>query len=494
MMVAPSPVRGSTGPLSYDLVIIGAGPAGLTAAEHASRLGARVALIEKGMIGGASLASGSIPSKALIRSATLFSHLQETCRLAAIGDSDSRAKMERITASIDQIRARIGRNHSIDMLRRSGIDVYRGAARFDSPTSIVVGVERLPFGMALVATGAHPTPPAVPGLEHGRYLTSDTIFGLEQLPEHLAVVGGGPLGCELAQAFCRLGSRVTIIQNEAKFLPREERDAANILSESMARDGISIFLNTSVVGAEARGAATELKTVNNEVAGTVCADRVLISVGRSPTVDGLGLDVAGIACDSEHGIVVDEHLRTSNTRVYAAGDVCMADKFAHVAERTAKMAVRNLLRGGQERHTDLIIPWCTFCDPEIAHVGMQVWEARARSIPVKTYAIPMQDVDRAITDRQDSGFVKLHVREGSDQIIGATIVASRASEMINEVCVAMSAGVGLRALANVLHSYPAQSRALWLAAVAFEAEHEGQLSAAAPAVGQSRTERPTKMS
>jgi pyruvate/2-oxoglutarate dehydrogenase complex dihydrolipoamide dehydrogenase (E3) component len=456
----------------YDLVIVGAGPAGLTAAELAARLGAKVALIERGALGGASLNTGSVPSKALIRSATLFSHIRETGRLCAAGHPESKADLKRVAERLDRIRARIARYCSIDALRGSGIDVFGGVARFDGPASITVNGARLQFDRALVATGARPQQPDIPGLVDGNYLTSDTIFALDALPDHLAVVGGGPLGCELAQAFCRLGAQVTIIQNDPKFLPREERDAANILSESMARDGVSIYLNTTVVGARADGAAILLHTTNNDINGVVRADRVLVSVGRVPNVDGLGLDAAGVAFDATSGITVDACLRTSNERVYAAGDVCMADKFTPVAERTARIAVNNLLRGTEQRHTDLVIPWCTFCDPEIAHVGMQVWDARAQSIPVKTYSVLMQDVDRAITDGQDTGFVKVHVHEGTDRILGATIVAARASEMINEVCVAMSAGIGLRDLARAVHSYPAQSRAVWMAAMAFEADLE----------------------
>lgn len=489
MSVVPTPLRWLGRPTRYDLVVIGAGPAGLTAAELANRLGARVALIEKALIGGASLASGSVPSKSIIRSALLFSHFRETARLAAIGHGESRANLERVNARIDQSRARIAGHHSIGVLERTGIDVYEGEAQFEGPATITVGGARLAFGKALIASGARPTIPALPGLDSGRFLTSDTIFALKQLPEHLAVVGGGPLGCELAQAFCRLGSRVTIVQDEPKFLSREERDAANILSESMARDGVSTHLNTTVVGARLDDGCWRIETVNDDRKAVIEADQMLISVGRSPNIDHLGLEAAGVAVDANQGILVDEHLCTSNASVYAAGDVCMGDKFTHVAERTAAIAVRNMLLGRSERHADLVIPRCTFCDPEIAHVGMQVWEARAQSIPVKTYAILMQDVDRAITDGQDTGFVKLHVREGSDQIIGATIVAARASEMINEVCVAMSAGVGLRALANSVHSYPAQSRAVWMAAEAFVAEHEEHLPVAAVAAAQDAPQR-----
>ena len=451
---------------SYDLVVLGAGPAGLTAAHLAAREGASVALIERSVLGGTSLNTGSIPSNAIIRSARLFASLRECRLLHDSGVLEPAANLQRVMERVYRIRSRIAAYSSRERLERAGIDVYDGTGRFDTPQSIVVGTARLQFGKALIATGARPTAAQISGLEEGSYLTSESIFDLVELPARLAVVGGGPLGCELAQAFCRLGSRVTIVQDEPKFLPREERDAAQTLAESMARDGVEIFLNTRVVGAHVEAAGTRLETRSNDVVGEVVADRVLVSVGRTPNVETLGLQLAGVALGDDGAIRVDEFLCTSNPLIYAAGDVCMAHQFTHVAESTARIATSNLLGAVRRRHTELTIPWCTFCDPEIAHVGLQVMEARGQGIPVKTFTVMMQDVDRAITDRQDNGFVKIHVREGSDTIIGATIVASRASEMVNELCVAMSTGIGLRKLADVLHAYPTQSEAIRLAAMA----------------------------
>jgi pyruvate/2-oxoglutarate dehydrogenase complex dihydrolipoamide dehydrogenase (E3) component len=453
---------------TYDLAIVGAGPAGLAAAELATQLGARVALLERHRLGGTSLNCGSVPSKALIRSATLFAGIREAARLQGSEHSEPVADLKRVVAHLRQIEGRIGSYHSLERLKRMGIDVYFDAARFIGPQSVATSATRLAFDKALVATGARPALPNIPGLAEGQYLTSESVFELAELPRHLAVVGGGPLGCELAQAFCRLGSRVTIIQDEAKFLPREERDAAQIVAQSMARDGVTIYLNTTVVGARLEKESLLLDTDSCQIKRQVAADRVLVSVGRIPNVDALGLEAAGVSFDPDHGIAVDEFLRTTNPSIYAAGDVCMPNKYTHVAESTARIAVRNSLRRTRLRHTDLTIPWCTFCAPEVAHVGLQVWEARARSIPIKTFTVMMQDVDRAITDRQDMGFVKLHVAERHDRILGATIVASRASEMINEVCVAMSTGIGLRALAEVIHTYPSQSAAIRLAAMSLE--------------------------
>jgi pyruvate/2-oxoglutarate dehydrogenase complex dihydrolipoamide dehydrogenase (E3) component len=307
-------------------------------------------------------------------------------------------------------------------------------------------------------------------LDETGYRTSENIFSMPSLPGRLVVVGGGPLGCELAQAFCRLGSRVTIMQNDPKFLPREERDAAELLSESMARDGVDIMLNTTAVGAHGENGSKAVDGENYDKKISVPADEILLSIGRLPNVETLNLKGAGIDCD-EVGVRVDDFLRTTNENVYAAGDVCMSHKFTNVALGSARIAVRNAFEGRKLRHSEMMVPWCTYCEPEIAHVGMQVWDARQRSIAVKTYTVMMQDVDRAITGGQDDGFVKIHIEEGTDKILGATIVAGRASELVNEVSVVMSTGIGMRDLARVIHTYPAQSEAIRLAALAFEKDH-----------------------
>lgn len=452
---------------AFDLLVIGGGPAGLSAAQLAAQLGQRVALVAAGRLGGTSLTTGSIPSKALVRAAALFATAREAARLQHAG-REPRAHFSRIAARLAQIEARIGASHSPARLERLGIELCGGRARFIARDAVQVGSRQLRFRRAIIATGAQPAPAGVPGLRQGTYLTSESIFALEELPRDLAVVGGGPLGCELAQAFCRLGSRVTIIQDEAKFLPREERDAAQMLARAMARDGVDIRLNTRVVGAAVgpRGTRLQLETYRSRL--QLQAQQVLVSVGRVARVRNLGLGAAGIDFDPRRGVHVDDYLRTSNPRVYAAGDVCLQHKYTQVAESTGRLAACNALHHEQRPFSELTVPWCTFCVPEIAHVGLQVWEARRRGIPVKTYTVLMHDVDRAITDRQDFGFVKLHAAGGSDRIVGATIVAARASEMINEVAVAMSRGLGLRALARVPHTYPSQSAAIRLAAMSYD--------------------------
>ena len=452
----------------YDFAIVGAGPAGLAAAESAARLGFSVVLIERNRLGGNSLNVGSVPSKAIIRSARVYGTILDAEEFGAPVPNEPALEFGKVMARMRRIRMRISEHHSVHGLAELGIDIFFGSARFDSTDALLVGDTRLHFKKALIATGARPRAPDISGLDETGYRTSATIFELTALPKRLAVIGGGPLGCELAQAFCRLGSHVTIVQNDAKFLPREERDAAEILSRSLARDGVEIRLNTTVVGARRDGGAKTLHIVNSGNESEIQADEVLLSIGRVPNVEELGLESAGVDFDTDQGIRVDDFLCSTNPNVYAAGDVCLELRFTNAAQSSACMAVQNALMKMQQRKSGATVPWCTYCDPEIAHIGLHVWEARQQSIPIKSFTVMMHDVDRSITDGQNTGFVKIHTAEGSDRILGATIVASRASELINEMAVVMNAGIGMKALAAVVHTYPAQSEAIMLAAQAYK--------------------------
>jgi pyruvate/2-oxoglutarate dehydrogenase complex dihydrolipoamide dehydrogenase (E3) component len=349
-----------------------------------------------------------------------------------------------------------------------GIHIFFGEARFSSPESLRVGTQSLTFERAIVATGARPKPPTqIPGLEETGYRTSADIFDLPALPKRIAIIGGGPLGCEMAQALCRLGAAVSIVQNDPKFLPREERDAAEILSRCMARDGVDIRLNTTVTGARLEKGTRTLETIDNEIERDVEADLILLSIGRIPNIESLDLIRANIATDPKRGILVNDQLETSNPRVYAVGDVCLDLKFTNAAQASARMAVANMFDGAKLSHRDMLVPWCTYCDPEIAHIGMHIWDAHEHSVPVKSFTVMMHDIDRAITDGQDDGFIKIHVEDDTERILGATIVASRASELINEMAVVMSTGVGMGTLSRVVHTYPAQSEGIVLAALAY---------------------------
>jgi pyruvate/2-oxoglutarate dehydrogenase complex dihydrolipoamide dehydrogenase (E3) component len=451
----------------YDLAIVGGGPAGLAAADSAVRQGHSVALIERHRLGGNSLNAGSVPSKAIIGTARLFTAIRGGEEYGAAPSGKLLTDFAAVMARMRRIRTRIAEYHSIDRCRAKGIDVFLGDARFVGRNALLAADVPLLFKKAIVATGARPRPSNIPGLDQVEYLTSETIFGLSELPKRLGVIGGGPLGCELAQAFCRLGSQVTILQNDPKFLPHEEREAAELLSMSLSRDGVETRLNTTVEGARMGKGAKLIDAANDGLKYSIPADEILLSIGRVPNVEELNLQAAGIDFEPEHGIKVDDFLRTTNSEVYAAGDVCKGLKFTNVAEASGRLAVQNSLGANTLMQSHLMIPWCTYCSPEIAHIGMRIKEAKERTISVKSYTVMMQDVDRAITDGQDDGFVKIYVREGTDTIIGATIVAARASEMINEMSVIMSAGIGMRRLADILHTYPAQSDAIRLAAMAY---------------------------
>ena len=387
--------------------------------------------------------------------------------------ADAVAAMQRIR----RLQARLSRSDSACRLRERGVDLYFGTGAFISPSQLRVDdAALLTFKKALVATGARPASPAIPGLEEAGYWTNETIFNLDATPARLLVIGGGPLGCELAQAFCRLGSQVTIAQDDPMFLPGEERDAAQILAESMANDGVHTYLNTAVVAVRTQGKEKIIELMNEDNKMTVRADEILTGIGRVPNVSGLGLEAAQVEYDTVSGIRVNDFLQTTNPRIYAAGDVCLEHKFAHMADATARIVLHNALLRGRRRLSALTVPWCTYTDPEIAHVGLYVREARQQSIPVETLTVLMHDVDRAVTDGDESGFLKIHLRDGTDKILGATIVARRAGEMINELSLAITAGIGLRKLGQVVHAYPTQSLAVKMAADAY---HRKRLSAVA---------------
>ncbi len=443
----------------YNLVVIGAGTAGLVAAAGAAGLGARVALIEKHLMGGDCLNVGCVPSKTLIRSARAAAEVRAAndlgVRVPEGVEVDFPAVMERVR----RVRAEISRHDSVKRFTELGVDVFLGEGRFTGRDAVEVDGRTLHFSRAVIATGARAADPHIRGLEDIGYLTNETVFNLTERPARLAVIGAGPIGCELAQAFRRLGSEVHLIHKHGHILNREDADAAEIVQEVFIKEGVELHLNSSTKRAETGGKEKLLHIDENGNETVIAVDEVLVGVGRAPNVEGLGLEAAGVEYD-RHGVKVDDRLRTANRRIFAAGDVCMRYKFTHAADAAARIAIRNALFRGKKKLSALTVPWCTYTDPEIAHVGMYERDAAERGIPVDTYARSFADVDRAVADGEVNGFVKVHVKKGKDRILGATIVARHAGDMISEITLALVAEVGLGAISGAIHPYPTQAEAI----------------------------------
>jgi pyruvate/2-oxoglutarate dehydrogenase complex dihydrolipoamide dehydrogenase (E3) component len=444
----------------YNLVVIGAGTAGLVTAAGAAGLGAKVALVEKHLLGGDCLNVGCVPSKAVIRSSRAAFDAREAdhfgVRLAAPPQVDFPAVMERMR----KLRADLSPHDSAARFAKLGVDVFLGEARFAGPDAVQVAGQTLRFKRAVIATGARALQPPIPGLTEAGYLTNETVFGLTECPARLAVIGGGPIGCELAQAFQRLGSQVCLLHKNAHLLDREDMEAAAIVQSAFIREGVAVRLNARITRVERNGSE---KLVCCEAQGkeeTIAVDEILAGAGRAPNVEGHNLEAVGVQYEPRKGVLVNDFLQTTNPRIYAAGDVCLAWKFTHAADFSARIVIQNALFLGRKKASALTMPWCTYTDPEIAHVGLYERDARERGLEVDTYVREFKEVDRAVVDGEEEGLVKVHVKRGHDEILGATIVARHAGEMISEISVAMAARLGLSKLASVIHPYPTQAEAI----------------------------------
>ncbi|HUF22408.1 MAG TPA: FAD-dependent oxidoreductase, partial [Burkholderiales bacterium] len=342
----------------YSLVVIGGGTAGLVTAHAAAALGASVALIERELLGGDCLNVGCVPSKAIIRTARLYAEMRRADQYGAQIPGDIRVDFAAVMERMRGIRARISRADSVRRLVAAGVDVFFGQACFTGTDALTVGGAKLRFKKAVIATGSRPDTPELPGLVEAGFLTNENVFDLTELPRRLLVIGGGPLGCELAQAFCRFGAQTIITQNWPLFLPREERDAAQLLSDAFSRDGIEVRLNTRAVRVRVEDGQKLVDLVSDDYKSTVAVDAILTGTGRVPNVEGLNLEAAGVDYDKADGIRVDDFLRTSNRRIFAAGDVCLEHKFTHTADASARIVVQNTLFLGRRRLSALTIPWC----------------------------------------------------------------------------------------------------------------------------------------
>lgn len=457
----------------YDLVVIGAGTAGLVTAAGAAGLdlGLNVALIERHLMGGDCLNVGCVPSKCVIRSSRVVADMRDSKPFGIQPPAHIDIDFAAVMARMRRLRAGISHVDSAQRFKKIGVDVFLGNGQFTAEDAIAVNGQILRFKKAVIATGARAVSPRIDGIEDVGYLTNETVFNLTQRPDRLAVIGGGPIGCELAQAFSRLGCEVTLFHRGSHLLNKEDADAAELVQQSFIREGIRLVLGVEPRWAERTAAGKVLHFMQDGKEQSVVVDEILAGAGRAPNVEGLNLEVVGVDYDTRHGVKVNEYLQTSNPKIYAAGDICLPLKFTHLADATARIVIKNTLFSpfglGRSKFSDLVVPWVTFTDPEIAHVGLYEQEAQERGIDVNTIKIAFEHVDRAVADGEEEGFIKIMHQRGTDKILGATIVARHAGDMISEVTTAIVNGIGLSKLSGVIHPYPTQAECIKKAADAY---------------------------
>lgn len=445
---------------NYNIVVIGGGTAGLVTAAGAAGLGAKVALIEKDLLGGDCLNVGCVPSKAIIAVARRAAQVRDASDLGIhIADGfevDFGATMERMR----KLRADISPHDSAKRFSDLGIDVYMGGGKFTSKNTIEVKGQTLKFKKACIATGARASAPPINGLDSVDYLTNETLFSLTELPKRFGIIGAGPIGVEMAQSFARLGSEVFLIEVADHILPREDPDAAEIIVSALKKDGVNVLYSSKdLTLSKDAGGGTQfsLTCTSGEYNETV--DELLVAVGRAPNVEGLGLEEIGVEF-TKKGVVVNDKGETTIPGIYAAGDICSPYQFTHAADFMARNVIRNALFKGRAKSSDLVIPWVTYCEPEVAHVGLYEHDAKQQGIEIDTYNVPFSSVDRAILSGETEGFVKIHVKKGSDKIVGGTVVGPNAGDMINEITLAMVNEIGLSKVANTIHPYPTIGEAI----------------------------------
>ncbi|MGI9457077.1 MAG: mercuric reductase [Aeoliella sp.] len=458
--VHPSDWTNPTPDGRYHLVVIGAGTAGLVTAAGAAGLGAKVALVERALMGGDCLNVGCVPSKGLLsagRAAAAVTGAHEFGVRVPTGTKvDFSAVMERMR----RLRAGISHLDSAKRFQELGVDVYLGDAHFEDSSHVKVGDARLNFKRAVIATGARASAPPIPGLDQVDYLTNESVFSLTKLPRRLGVIGAGPIGCEMAQAFARFGSEVFLIEATHGVLPREDQDAAGVVKESLLRDGVQLFCCGKKLQLAQSGDAISMTGSSHDNPYEFQVDQLLVAVGRAPNVDGLNLEGIGVEFDPRKGVTVNDRLQTTNARIFAAGDICSKYQFTHAADFMARAVIQNALFMGRKKASNLVIPWCTYTEPELAHVGLNENDAHDQGIVIDTYRQDFAEVDRAILEGETDGFVKIHVAQGTDRIVGATIVAPNAGDMIGEISLAMTHGIGLGKIASAIHPYPTQAEAI----------------------------------
>lgn len=441
----------------YNLIVIGAGSAGLVSAYMGTTLKAKVALIEKHTMGGDCLNTGCVPSKALIHAARTMHCIRQGGNIGI--NAEAKANFKAVMRRVHHVIARIAPHDSVERYEKLGVECIAGEAAITDPWRIEVQGKTLTARRIIIATGATPTVPEIPGLKDATYFTSNTLWGLQELPEKLVILGGGPIGCELAQAFQRLGSDVTLIERGERLIKKDEPEAGALLQEHFTREGIEILLEHQAV----RIAENTVICTHKGQEISVPYTHLLLALGRTPNVQGLGLETIRGMRLSRHGIpeINPQTLQTSIPTIYVAGDVAGSYQFTHTAAHHAVTAALNGLFGSIKTfHMDTrAIPWCTFTDPEIAHVGLTETDASDRGMDYEITTYTIDDLDRAIADDTAYGFVKIITEKGKDTILGVTIAGADAGNLITEFTLAMQHGLGLNKILNTIHIYPTMSEA-----------------------------------
>ncbi|MGR8920042.1 MAG: FAD-dependent oxidoreductase [Gammaproteobacteria bacterium] len=463
-----------------NVVVIGAGSAGLVASLIAAAVRAKVTLVEQDRMGGDCLNTGCVPSKALLRVAR---QVHDARAGAALGlpAAELAVDFPRVMQRVREVVAAIEPHDSVERYTALGVECVKGRARIVSPYEVEVGGQRLTTRSIVLATGARPLVPELPGLGDVGYLTSDSLWDLDHLPARLLVLGGGPIGCELAQAFARLGSRVTLVEMGERLLPREDPEVGELMAHVFAEDGIALRLHTRAMSfhrdGERRWLSAREQTVGDQADVEIEFDDVLLALGRTPNVGGFGLEELGVTLSERGTVEVNDQLQTALPNVFACGDVAGPYQFTHTASHQAWYAAVNALFGDLKRLTVdyRAIPWCTFTDPEVARVGLSEAEAREQGLRVEVTTYDLEGLDRAIADGAARGFVKVLTARGSDRILGATIVGAHAGELITEFTLAMKHHLGLRKLLATIHVYPTYSESAKFAAGAWRRAHASPL-------------------
>ncbi len=435
----------------YDLVVIGAGTAGLVTAAGAAGLGADVALIEAHAMGGDCLNVGCVPSKALIAAAKEF-HRQSLSGMKGDGVDAFDKAMRRVREK----RATISANDSVRRFSEMGIDVYLTRGRFSGEGVIEAGKFTLRYKKAVIAVGARASAPPVPGLAETPYLTNEDIFELRRRPDKLTIIGAGPIGVEMAQAFRRFGTDVQLVEVAPKILIREDPQAAKVIEKTLVDEGVKLYTGAKIlhVTGDAQVQKIELKVAGKRL--SLESDSLLVAAGRKPNTADLGLEAVGVELNERGGIVVDDRLRTTNRKIFSCGDVASPFQFTHAADFLARIVIQNSLFFGHKKASDLLIPWVTYSEPEIAHVGAYGHELEQSNTPFKRFALDFNEVDRAILEEKE-GFCEILTDAKKGYILGATIVHDHAGDMISQITLAMQQKISLGKIASVIHPYPTQT-------------------------------------